>query len=181
MHACTALSLVRSHILKSRLAQPWPPCYARDEASFHISCKAFYKSKNHSDAAHSKTLLKKKSGVPPQTLQTVPCTWRAEPARHFMRASSFRLSAQNLYVKTLSDSPLSAFCGHTFSNLVSRSHGLRPMLEMKQGTLQIQKSKRCPPFKIHFRGTSEKQKWRAPTNTTDRPKSFRNQNVDSWW
>lgn len=75
MHACTALSLVRSHILKSRLAQPWPPCYAGDEASFHISCKAFYKSKNQSDAAHSKTLLKKKSGVPPQTLQTVPCTW----------------------------------------------------------------------------------------------------------
>ena len=124
---------------------------------------------------------KRKVACPHRHYKPFPVHGRAEPARHFMRTSSFRLSAQNLYVKTLSDSPLSVFCGHTFSNLVSRSHGLRPMLEMKQGTLQIQKSKRCPPFKIHFRGTSEKQKWRAPTNTTDRPKSFRNQNVDSWW
>ena len=37
----TALSLLRTHFLKSRLAQSWPPRYAGDEASFRISCRHF--------------------------------------------------------------------------------------------------------------------------------------------
>lgn len=47
--------------------------------------------------------------------------------------------------------PLSVFCGHTFSNLVSHSHGLRAMLEMKHrfaslvGTLQIRRNQSAAP------------------------------------